>query len=71
MKRNIVHSLLQFGGKADIKDLKKSSHKVYMESEFYEDCLMEVADPVKDSNKRAFFKLKDTYYEMLEPSYYF
>eukprot|EP00347_Sterkiella_histriomuscorum_P017752 403348132 len=70
LRRNIIHTLIQFAGRADIKDLKKGSEKLYVESSYYEDALLEVAEPLKDKSKLALFKLKDQYLNQFEPYYY-
>ena len=44
MKREIVHSLIKSGGRADIKALKKSSEAIYIESDLFEDALLEVTE---------------------------
>ena len=61
MKREIVHDLISFAGKAEIKELKKISQSMYVESEQYEDALLEVADQIKEGmgGKRVAFKVKE------------
>ena len=39
MKRDIVHQLLKKGGRADIKDLKKSQQQMFIDSELYPEAL--------------------------------
>ncbi len=43
MKRDIIHSLILQGGRSDIKALKKYCFKIFVESDKFEDALLEVA----------------------------
>ncbi|CDW74007.1 zinc finger family protein [Stylonychia lemnae] len=69
IKRQIIHAFLQFGGKVEIKTLKKSLPDFYTEHELFDNTLLEVADQQREGPQKSLFKLKEQYYQQLEPYY--
>lgn len=60
IKREIIHSLIRLGGKANIKDLKESSQPLYYNNEMYEQALQEVSEISKSKPSNVIIKLKDS-----------
>ena len=70
MKRDIIHNIIQSGGRTEIKKLKKITQQVYVDSEKFEEALIEVTEQIKEANKSVVFKLKEEYLKWFDPYFY-